>query len=127
MASDKERVWAQVDDEDAWVLATVEERFGGSVHLSRLHAPSGIDLTLVVADEAFGGYTPATGDLDTPVDDLVQLSDINQGALLHTLRQRYMRDKIYTSIGPILMAVNPFKKLETCSADTIAHMAAEVR
>jgi len=124
-AQQQERVWARVDDEDAWVLATVEERFGGSVHLARLHAPPGVDKALVVPEEEFGGYTPATGDLDTPVDDLVRLNDVNQGALLHTLRLRYSRDEVYTSIGPILIAVNPFKKLEICSAETIARMASE--
>lgn len=117
---------AQVDDEDAWVLATVEERFGGSVHLKRLHAPAGVDLKLVIADEEFVGWTPATGDLDSPVDDLVQLNDVNQGALLHTLRQRYARDDVYTSIGSILIAINPFKRLAACSPETIAKMTAEV-
>ena len=125
MASEQERVWASVPDEDCVVLATVEERFGGSVHLSRLHAPPGVDKTLVIPEEEFVNYLAATGDLDTPVDDLVKLNDVNQGALLHTLRQRYARDDVYTAIGPILMAVNPFKKLEICSSTTIARMAAE--
>ena len=127
MASEQERVWASVDDEDCVVLATVEERFGGSVHLSRLHAPPGVEKTLVIPEEEFGSYLAATGDLDTPVDDLVKLNDVNQGALLHTLRQRYARDDVYTAIGPILMAVNPFKKLDICSSTTIARMAAEAR
>ena len=69
------------------MLATVEERFGGSVHLKRLHAPAGVSTTLVVSDENFATCTPATGDLDNPIDDLVKLNDVNQ--VLSTLRQRH--------------------------------------
>ena len=54
------------------------------------------------------------------VDDLLQLGDFNEGALLHTIRVRHNLKQIYTSIGtPILIAVNPYKKLSLYST-TIA-------
>jgi myosin heavy subunit len=31
--------------------------------------------------------------------------------ILHNLRSRFMTDKIYTRIGSIIIAVNPFKAL----------------
>lgn len=37
----------------------------------------------------------------------------NEGALLHSVRTRYKRQQIYTSIGtPILLSVNPYQKLK---------------
>ena len=46
------------------------------------------------------------------VNDLLSLGDFNEGALLHTIRERHSRQQIYTSIGsPILLSVNPFQRL----------------
>jgi len=43
------------------------------------------------------------------VDDLLSLGDFNEGSLLHTIRERYFKDEIYTGIGnPILISVNPY-------------------
>jgi myosin heavy subunit len=42
-------------------------------------------------------------------DDLVSLSDVNQGAILYNTRQRFMQKLIYTSCGMVLMSVNPFE------------------
>ena len=40
------------------------------------------------------------------------LGDFNQQTLLHNTRERFAQDKIYSFIGmPILIAVNPYKKL----------------
>ena len=43
-----------------------------------------------------------------PVEDLVQLNNLNEPSLLHNLRARYEHDDIYTYTGPILIAINPF-------------------
>lgn len=39
------------------------------------------------------------------------LDALHEGLILHNLRQRFLKDEIYTSIGGILIAVNPFKRL----------------
>jgi len=41
--------------------------------------------------------------------DLTRLSEFNVGAILHQLQKRYHQDRIYTSIGDILISINPFK------------------
>ena len=46
-----------------------------------------------------------------PMDNLVKLNDLNEPAILHNLRCRFKGDKIYTYVGTILCAVNPFKML----------------
>ena len=48
-------------------------------------------------------------ELDHPPQDLIKLQYVNRPAILHTLRSRFMNDQIYTSIGQILVALNPFK------------------
>jgi myosin heavy subunit len=48
------------------------------------------------------------------VDDLLMLGDFNEPTLLQNTRARYYKDGIYSFIGsPILIAVNPYKKLFT--------------
>ena len=45
------------------------------------------------------------------LDDLTQLTHLNEPAVLHSLQIRFDTDKIYTFTGPILIAVNPFKRI----------------
>lgn len=49
--------------------------------------------------------------LDSSIDDLVNISDLNEMAILHNLRCRYKENRIYTNISSILISVNPFKLL----------------
>lgn len=39
------------------------------------------------------------------------MANLDEGILLNELKHRYDRDKIYTYVGDILVAVNPFKKV----------------
>ncbi|XP_023671384.2 unconventional myosin-X [Paramormyrops kingsleyae] len=43
------------------------------------------------------------------VEDMAGLGDLHDGAIMHNLYLRYQQDKIYTYIGSILAAVNPYK------------------
>lgn len=45
------------------------------------------------------------------VKDVLNLANISEASLLHTLRIRYKRDHIYTSAGPILISINPYKQI----------------
>ncbi|KAL9189662.1 hypothetical protein ACHAXT_009337 [Thalassiosira profunda] len=47
-----------------------------------------------------------------PPRDLVELTHLHEPAIVHALRTRYEQDIIYTNTGAILLAVNPFKKLD---------------
>jgi myosin heavy subunit len=51
----------------------------------------------------------SSDDLIAPPNDLVHLSEVNNASILHSLRERFYKDLIYTSIGSILVAINPFK------------------
>lgn len=50
---------------------------------------------------------PAVGD----VQDLASLAKLDETILLEEIKERYRQDKIYTYVGDILIAVNPFKDL----------------
>jgi myosin heavy subunit len=47
----------------------------------------------------------------TGIPDVLHLPNVTEASLLHALRVRYKRDEIYTSAGPILMSVNPYKSI----------------
>ncbi|KAF8021746.1 hypothetical protein BT93_G2022 [Corymbia citriodora subsp. variegata] len=54
---------------------------------------------------------PANPDILDGVDDLMQLSYLNEPSVLYNLQYRYNQDMIYTKAGPVLVAINPFKKV----------------
>lgn len=45
-------------------------------------------------------------------DDLAEMEDLDQPALLAELQARFKRDVIYTYVGEILVSVNPFKMID---------------
>jgi len=45
------------------------------------------------------------------IDDLCQLTHLHEPAVLSSLNHRFDIDKIYTFTGPILIAMNPFKRI----------------
>ena len=47
--------------------------------------------------------------LATIPNDLMKMESVNEATTLHVLRARFTRDRFYTSVGPILVSLNPFK------------------
>nr|XP_057947424.1 unconventional myosin-X isoform X1 [Doryrhamphus excisus] len=45
------------------------------------------------------------------VEDMSSLAELHEAAIMHNLYQRYQKDHIYTNIGSILAAVNPYKQI----------------
>ena len=43
--------------------------------------------------------------------DVLDLPQISEASLLHTIRTRFQRNDIYTSAGPILISVNPYRDI----------------
>jgi myosin heavy subunit len=44
-------------------------------------------------------------------DNMIKLNDLNEATILHNLRQRFLKDQIYTYVSSILVALNPFRLL----------------
>ncbi len=47
----------------------------------------------------------------TADDNLTSLVELDETALLQNVKRRYLAGKIYTDVGDILLAVNPFKTM----------------
>ncbi|KAL6195376.1 hypothetical protein ACLB2K_030995 [Fragaria x ananassa] len=62
---------------------------------------------------------PANPDVLEGVDDLVQLSFLNDPSVLCNLQSRYSQDLIYSKAGPVLIAMNPFKDVQNCGDDFV--------
>ena len=59
-----------------------------------------VELTLDYSQNASAG-----------LPDMVDIDELNHATLLQNLEARYNRDEIYTYVGPIILAVNPFMNL----------------
>src|SRR3989338_4406119 len=46
------------------------------------------------------------------LNDLVQMDEITEPMITNLLRMRFEKDKIYTNVGTILIAINPYKRLD---------------
>ena len=53
------------------------------------------------------------------LNDVLHMANITESSLLHALRVRYKRDTIYTSAGPILISVNPYKPIINQQGESI--------
>lgn len=62
---------------------------------------------------------PANPQILDGVDDLAQLSYLNEPSVLHNLQYRYSQDNIYSKAGPVLLAVNPFKDVQLYGDDIV--------
>ncbi|KAL1203060.1 Myosin-4 [Cardamine amara subsp. amara] len=87
-------------------------------HLGRIKSTSGdnVCVLLSITDDVvkvlMEEILPANPDVLEGVEDLRQLSYLNEPSLLQNLRVRYSQDLIYSKAGPVLIAVNPFKKVQ---------------
>ncbi|CAD6217608.1 unnamed protein product [Miscanthus lutarioriparius] len=54
---------------------------------------------------------PANPDILDGVDDLIQMSYLNEPSVLYNLQLRHSHDLIYTKAGPVLIAFNPLKEV----------------
>ncbi|KAL3503279.1 hypothetical protein ACH5RR_037728 [Cinchona calisaya] len=106
----KLRVWCRLRNSQ-WELGQIQSTIGqkASVLLS-----DGSVLSVPI-----GELLPANPDILEGVDDLIQLSYLNEPSVLHNLQNRFSRDIIYSKAGPVLIAINPLKDVQLCGDDSI--------
>ena len=119
MATFESQSWVWIPDEvDLVVPARALEGFAAGA-AARCEAADGSVRTLSGAETA--GCTPCDRQcFDAAIEDLITLDDLNEHALLHTLRARYGGDAIYTRVSDVLISVNPFKVLPIYTPETLA-------
>lgn len=99
----KLRVWCQVRDTH-WQLGEIQSTEGRRTSVL-------LDDGNVVSVQV-GGLLPANPEILVGVDDLIQLSYLNEPSVMHNLQHRFSRESIYTKAGPVLVAMNPFKDVQ---------------
>ncbi|KAK4481570.1 hypothetical protein RD792_012472 [Penstemon davidsonii] len=102
--------WFQLPDGN-WELGTILRTSGNESLISMSEGK-----VLNINSETL---VPANPDILDGVDDLMQLSYLNEPSVLYNLQYRYNRDMIYTKAGPVLIAINPFKKVSLYGNDYI--------
>ena len=91
---------------NSWVVGTVDQ-WDGKTGSCRAQNPSdGRDLVSKLTEHQI--FVAREDILSEDVNDLLNLTVLHDATLLNCLKKRYMRDVIYTNIGAIVVALNPF-------------------
>ena len=101
-------VWI-TDDKERFLPAQVKQSFAPGEAASVL-TDDGEKVSLTPAQSALTTVCNPEA-MNASIEDLINISDLNEMAILHMLRIRFRQDKIYTNISSILVSVNPFKQL----------------
>jgi myosin V len=117
-------VWCRDEDgEEAWILCEVLKKSADSLELKEKDRAKtfvrGLEtLNTETGERKFAGVELANTPLsqeekEEGLDrDLITLPHLHEPAILHSLSDRFFRGKIYTWTGPVLIAVNPFQRLQ---------------
>lgn len=111
------RCWVQ-DDKEGWVGAEVvaknvnDDKITLTLKLENGSEKS-IDTTLAALEQNSDTLPPLRNPpvLET-TEDLTTLSHLNEPSVLHAIRMRYAQLDIYTYSGIVLIATNPFQKVD---------------
>ncbi|KAG0295387.1 hypothetical protein BGZ96_011858 [Linnemannia gamsii] len=103
-AAFNEKKWVWVEDKDeGYIAAWISKEEGDQV---QVHLNNGLVKTVNINQ---------TGKMNPPkfdkVEDMADLTYLNEASVIHNLRLRYHSNLIYTYSGLFLVAVNPYRKL----------------
>lgn len=106
-------VWAPQPNE-AWVTASVV----GDSNTNKIQVATSSGETMEVSVDQVELNTMSAQQA-AKVEDLTKLPNLHEPGLLLTLHERFKLNEIYTYTGPILLAVNPFKRLPNLYSDKL--------
>ncbi|KAL8167339.1 hypothetical protein V2J09_008838 [Rumex salicifolius] len=104
-------IWCRLSS-GQWELGTIQSISGEEASVCLV---SGDVVKVLTRD-----LLPANPDVLEGVDNLIQLSYLNEPSVLHNLQCRFHKDMIYSKAGPILIAVNPFKGVHIYGSNFIS-------
>ena len=103
-----DRIWIP-DEEHAWLVGTLRESSKALLEFSTEYGIKKIKNDNSLRLDICGSH------IDDNIENLVDLDELSEGAILHHIRVRFMKKNIYTFVGSILVAVNPFEALNIYS------------
>lgn len=113
------RAW-QPDAAEGWVASElINKTVDGAKVKLEFQLENGETKTIQVSVEGLqSGSDPALPPLMNPTileasDDLTNLSHLNEPAVLQAIRLRYLQKEIYTYSGIVLIATNPFARVDS--------------
>ncbi|CAK4104685.1 unnamed protein product [Aphanomyces euteiches] len=112
------RVWIH-DTEEIWQAGIIEECNESDTNV-RVRVEDGS----IVSSLAGNVYLRNDHDDFTDVPNLISLQYLHEPELLHAVCNRYEHDLIYTYVGEILLALNPFQRLNIYSSNHVQQYAA---
>ncbi|KAF1333479.1 Myosin-like protein, partial [Globisporangium splendens] len=117
-------VWVKCAAPQVWTPGVVLEcQDVGATGVVKVQLqPSGAVVTSVYAAQDDAANELCIRNKERSVHELAALTRLeylHEPALLHALSERFAHDQIYTSIGDILVAVNPLKSLDLYGQDQI--------
>jgi myosin heavy subunit len=119
-------VWIK-HDEEVWVQAEVVTSTEKETIVKLLDDPNKV-ITLTPQEEIkLRSEDNFTAEGLTVLDDLTQLTHLHEPAVLSSLQNRFDVDKIYTFTGPILIALNPFKRIPKLYDDDVLRSFIDIR
>jgi myosin-5 len=100
-----DRMWVPHDDH-AWICGkiTAVNSSGASI--------SSDEVNFKISSAQLSGLEHCGDHVDDDIENLVDLDELSEGAILHHVRRRFNNRLIYTHVGAILVAVNPFERLD---------------
>ncbi|KAI9317464.1 P-loop containing nucleoside triphosphate hydrolase protein [Dichotomocladium elegans] len=109
--SERKWVWVQ-DDNEAYISAHVlKENNRGKVEVELQNGRT----CLVPSDKIYPMNPPKFD----RVEDMAELTHLNEPSVIHNLTLRYHAGEIYTYSGLFLVAINPYRKLSIYSQDYV--------
>lgn len=74
--------------------------------------------TLPQFEQADSSYSPIVDPLEGK-DNIAELQFVSEGSVIHAIRHRYINNYIYTDVGRIVIALNPFQPRPDLYNDTL--------
>lgn len=124
-------VWCNDSDgQEAWFLAEIVKKTDAELSLKQIDKDVRFTRKALEADEVSGerkydGVELANAKLSKEEveegadENLITLPHLHEPAILHAVSERFFRGKIYTWTGPVLIAVNPFQRLDLYNNDIL--------
>ena len=109
-------IWVP-DDKAAWAAAKVLEVKKGKYVRVQMNPLSGDGKEKKIDGDISKFETTNADELSMECENLATLNSFNEGLILHHVKQRFSRGTIYTSVGAILVAVNPYRSLPIYEVD----------